>query len=103
MWAGAVSCGKSLHPLFKLVAGESSGSHCQLWPLGPGQGLFLLVASGWRDSFGWPERVPGCLVGPPHGLVHAARRAQGRGGVAVAAVGFHAISLAQAGVHEVAS
>lgn len=43
-----------------------------------------------------------CLVGPPHGLVHAARRAQGRGRVAVAAVGFHAISLAQAGVHEVA-
>lgn len=44
----------------------------------------------------------GCSVGPPHGLVHAARCAQGRGRVAVTAVGFHAISLAQAGVHEIA-
>lgn len=45
---------------------------------------------------------PGCSVRPPHGLVYTARRAQGRGRVAVAAIGLHAISLAQAGVHEVA-
>lgn len=48
------------------------------------------------------RKSPGCSVGPPHSLIHAARRAQGCGRVAVAAVGFHAISLTQAGVHEVA-
>ena len=46
---------------------------------------------------------PGRSVGPPHGLVHAAGRAQGGRRVAVTAIGLHAVALAtQAGVHEVA-